>query len=294
MANTLGIGRIGAWFAPEALSGKDTEALALRLEELGYGAMWLAETFGRDPFALAGFLGRATERLVLATGIANIYHRHAGVMKQAANTVAEATGGRFVLGLGVSSPQIVERGRGIAYSKPLSAMREYLDTMEEARYLSVPPPSPVPVVLAALGPKMLELAATRTDGAHTYNVTPEHTASARALMGPDAALCVEQKVILSTDASQARETAGRVLKFYQRAPGYRQNWKRLGFTDDDIDQLSERFLDAMVAWGDEDAVRGRVDAHFDAGATHVCIQPLHPESGIGAVDDRALQLFASA
>src|SRR2546423_71303 len=195
-------------------------------------------------------------------------------MKQGANTVAEATGGRFVLGLGVSSPQIVERGRGVPYSKPLTTMREDLDTLEGARYLSVPPPHEVPVVLAALGPKMLALAAERTAGAHTYNVTPEHTATARQIMGPDAALCVEQKVILSTDAAQARATAGRVLKFYQRAPGYRQNWNRLGFSDEDIDQLSDRFLDAMVAWGDENAIRGRVDAHFEAGANHPRI--LHP------------------
>src|SRR5438552_6347628 len=170
-------------------------------------------------------------------------------MKQGANTVAEQTGGRFVLGLGVSSPQIVSRGRGLPYEKPLSAMRDYLDAMDAAPYLSVAPPGDVPVVLAALGPKMLELAGSRTAGAHTYNVTPEHTARARELMGPDAALCVEQKVLLSTDAAQARQTAGRVLKFYQRAPGYRRNWNSLGYTDDDIDNLSDRFLDGIVAWG---------------------------------------------
>src|SRR5205814_9645481 len=131
-------------------------------------------------------------------------------------------------------------GRSIEYSKPLSAMRSYVEQMAEARYLAFPPPADVPIVLAALGPKMLELAGTQTAGAHTYNVTPEHTAEARKIVGPDAMLCVEQKVLLGTDATQARETAGRVLKFYQRAPGYRANWNRLGFSDDDLDQLSAR------------------------------------------------------
>jgi probable F420-dependent oxidoreductase len=282
------LGRLGVWMAPEAVPARDAAALALHLEELGYSALWVAETFGRDPFAFTAALGAATSRLVLATGIANIYNRHAGVMKQAANTVAEQTGGRFVLGLGVSSPQIVAKARGLDYTQPLTRMRGYLDEMQQAHYLAVPPPADVPIVLAALGPKMLALASERTRGAHTYNVTPEHTAVARNTLGADAWLCVEQKVLLSTDAAQARATGARVLKFYQRAPGYRNNWNRLGFTDDDIDQMSDRFVDAIVAWGDEDAIRARLDAHFAAGATHVCIQPLHPEHGITAIDERVL------
>jgi probable F420-dependent oxidoreductase len=131
---------------------------------------------------------------------------------------------------------------------------------------------------------MLRLAAERTAGAHSYNVTPEHTAMAREVMGPDAGLMVEQKVLLSTDADQARTTAARVVKFYIKAPGYRRCWNTLGFTDDEIDGLAPRFLDAMVAWGDIDAIRARIDAHAAAGATHVCVQPLHPEQGLGAVD----------
>jgi probable F420-dependent oxidoreductase len=286
------LGRLGVWLAPEALTAPQATSVAARLERLGYSTLWVAETFGRDPFALTASLGAATERLVLATGIANIYNRHPGSMKQAANTVAEQTGGRFVLGLGVSSPQIVERARGLDYSRPLARMREYLDAMDGALYLAVPPPGDVPLVLAALGPKMLALAAERTRGAHTYNVTPEHTANARETMGADAWLCVEQKVMLTDDLAAGRATAAKVLKFYQRAPGYRANWNRLGFTDDDIDQMSDRFVDAMVVAGDEATIRSRIDAHFDAGATHVCIQPLHPESGIGAVDERALDVLA--
>ena len=282
----------GCWAAPEALSGADTASFAKAVEELGYSRLWIGETFGRDPFALAAHIGAVTSTLGLASGIANVYNRHAGVMKQGAYTVAEQTGGRFTLGLGVSSPVIVQKMRGIPYDKPLSFMRSYLDAMEAARYTAVPPPDPVPVVLAALGPRMLELAAERTDGAHPYNTTPEHTAFARSVMGPDAQLCVEQKVMLTTDAEQARATGGKVMKFYARAPGYRDCWKRLGFDDDDIDGLSDRFVDAMVAWGDVDTIERRLAEHADAGATEVCVQVLDPATGTGAIDYDALAALA--
>ena len=282
----------GCWAAPEALSGADTASFAKTVEELGYSRLWIGETFGRDPFALAAHIGAVTSTLGLASGIANVYNRHAGVMKQGAYTVAEQTGGRFTLGLGVSSPVIVQKMRGIPYDKPLSFMRSYLDAMEASRYTSVQPPEPVPVVLAALGPRMLELAAERTDGAHPYNTTPEHTAFARSVMGPDAQLCVEQKVMLTTDAEQARATGGKVMKFYARAPGYRDCWKRLGFDDDDIDGLSDRFVDAMVAWGDVDTIERRLAEHADAGATEVCVQVLDPATGTGAIDYDALAALA--
>ena len=282
----------GCWAAPEALSGASTASFAKAVEELGYSRLWIGETFGRDPFALAAHIGAVTSRLGLASGIANVYNRHAGVMKQGAYTVAEQTVGRFTLGLGVSSPVIVQKMRGIPYDRPLSFMRAYLDAMEASRYTSVQPPAPVPVVLAALGPRMLELAAERTDGAHPYNTTPEHTAFARSVMGPDAKLCVEQKVMLTTDAEQARATGGKVMKFYARAPGYRDCWKRLGFGDDDIDGLSDRFVDAMVAWGDVDTIERRLAEHADAGATEVCVQVLDPATGTGAIDYDALAALA--
>ena len=174
----------GVWLNADPLSGQELADLALRVEELGYSTFWLGETTGRDPFAQTAHLGAVTTTLVLASGIANVYHRHPGVMWQGASTVAEQTGGRFVLGLGVSSPVLVEKVRGLEYSKPLSYLRDYLDRVEESRYTSPPPPDRVPIVLAALGPKMLELAAERTDGAHPYNVTPDHTAMARKVMGP--------------------------------------------------------------------------------------------------------------
>ena len=282
----------GCWTAPETLSAADTAAFAARVEQLGYAQLWLGETFGRDPFALAAHLGAVTSTLRLATGIANVYFRHPGSMKQGAYTVAEQTGGRFTLGLGVSSPVIVSKIRGIPYDKPLSFMRAYLNGMEASRYIAVEPPAPVPVVLAALGPRMLELAAERTAGAHPYNTTPEHTAFARSVMGDDALLCVEQKVMLTDDAARARATGGKVMKFYSRAPGYRACWKRLGFDDDDIDGLSDRFVDAMVAWGDVEAIERRLAEHADAGATQVCIQVLHPSAGVGAIDYEALAALA--
>lgn len=280
------------WILPDALSVSEVVDFAARAEELGYSRLWVAETLGRDPFALTAHLGAVTSTLGFASGIANVYHRHAGVMKQGAFTVAEQTGGRFTLGLGVSSPVIVSEIRGLSYDKPLSFLRSYLDAMEEAQYSAVAPLAPVPTVLAALGPRMLELAAERTDGAHPYNTTPEHTAFARSVMGPEPQLCVEQKVMLTTDPRQARATGARVMKFYTRAPGYRNNWKRLGFDDDDIDGLTDRFVDAMVAWGDVDAIERRLAEHAEAGASEVCVQVLHPEAGIAAVDYDALSALA--
>ena len=282
----------GVWFSPERLTGKEVVAFGERLEQLGYSTLWVGETFGRDPFAQLAAIGAGTHSIKLATGIANIYHRHPGVMLQGANTVAEQTAGRMILGLGVSSPAIVNKIRGIDYVKPLSFLRTYLDVMETAPYTSVPPAEPVPVVLAALGPKMLALAGARTAGAHTYNVTPEHTAMAREVIGPDAGLYVEQKVMLTDDAALARETGAKVLKFYSRAPGYRDAWLKMGFTEHDIDGLSEKLVDGIIAWGDVDAIEARLAEHAEAGASHICIHPLHPHSGQGTIDDAVLTALA--
>ena len=282
----------GVWVAPERLSGLEVAALSKRVEELGYSTLWVGETFGRDPFAQLAAIGAVTKDLVLATGIANIYNRHPAVMLQAANTVAEQTGGRMILGLGVSSPAIVERVRGLDYVRPLAYLRDYLDAMDNTRYVSVPPPRPVTRVLGALGPKMLELAAERSAGAHPYNTTPEHTAWARSIIGPETGLYVEQKVLLTSDKALAHATAAQVLKFYSRAPGYRNAWLTMGFSDDDIDAGSAKFLDGLVAWGDVDAIEARLTEHAQAGASHICIHPLHPKTGQGEVDDAVLVALA--
>ncbi len=283
----------GVWYFTDGMSAGAAANFAGFVESLGYSTLWLPDTVGRDPFAHIAWLASQTETLQFATGIANIFHRHPGPMKQAANTLGEQTGGRFVLGLGVSHGPLVAGLRGLDYSKPLTTMREYLTAMSASPFRGVEPAEPVPVVLAALGPKMLELAASAADGAHPYWTTPEHTVLAREALGPDGLLCVEQKVVLTDDAAAAREAAKAALSVYADLPNYRNNWKRLGFTDDDIDHRTDRFVDAVVVWGGEDRVRAGVQAHYDAGATHVCIQPLSTE-GPRVLDRAVLELLAPA
>ena len=288
------IGRRGVWWFTEGMTAPDAAAFAQRLESMGYGTLWLPETLGRDPFAHAGMLLGETESLVVATGIANIFHRHPGAMKQAQNTLAEQSGGRFLLGLGVSHAPIVAGVRKLDYSKPLTQMREYLAGMAESAYMAVPPAEPPKTVLAALGPKMLELAASDADGAHPYWTTPDHTEQARGALGPDKLLCVEQKVVLTEDATVARAAARQALAMYIDLPNYFKNWFRLGFTEDDLaDGGSDRLVDGLVAWGSLDRIEARLQAHTDAGADHVCIQPLHPDpASFGTPDPDALEALA--
>jgi probable F420-dependent oxidoreductase len=283
----------GVWYFTDGMSAGQAAEFAGRVEQLGYSALWLPDTIGRDPFAHIAWLASQTESLVFATGIASIFHRHPGPMMQVSNTLAEQTGGRFVLGLGVSHGPMVAGLRGLDYSKPLSQMRAYLAAMDASPYRSVGPEAPAPRLLAALGPKMLELSRDAADGAHPYWTTPDHTAEARAILGPDKLLCVEQKVVLTTDAEHARAAANAALSIYAALPNYRNCWLRLGFTDDEIDQRDPRFVDAVVAWGDADAIRSRVEAHHDAGADHVCIQPLSTE-GPMSLDWAALEALAPA
>jgi probable F420-dependent oxidoreductase len=282
---------VGVWQFTDGMPVAQVSDFAGRIEQLGYSALWLPDTTGRDPFAHIAHLARDTSTLVFATGIASIFHRHAGAMKQAANTLAEETGGRFVLGLGVSHAPMVAGLRKLDYSKPLSQMRDYLETMDASPYSAPPPAVPPPRLLAALGPKMTELARDAADGTHPYWTTPEHTARARDILGPDKLLCVEQKVVVSTDASAAREAGANAIGGYAGLPNYRNNWKRLGFSDTEIDGREPRFVDAVVAWGDVDTIRQRLQAHHDAGATHVCIQVLS-SSGRRDIDWSGLEALA--
>ena len=284
----------GIWFFTDGMAAGEAAEFAGWIEELGYSTLWLPDTVGRDPFTHIAWLASQTENLGFATGIANIFHRHPGPMKQAANTLGEQTGGRFALGLGVSHGPLVAGLRGLDYSKPLSKMRDYLAQMNAQPFRSqIAEHEQPPVLLAALGPKMLELAAEAADGAHPYWTTPDHTASAREIMGPDALLCVEQKVCLTDDRERFRDAAVSALGVYIDLPNYRNNWLRLGFTDDEIDQKADRFLDAVVAWGDADQLRSRVQAHYDAGADHVCIQPISVD-GYGHLDRAAFEALAPA
>ncbi len=281
MNTSLDLKRIGVWTGnfESQPAGKVKEAIA-ELEQLGYGAVWYSEGLGRESLTQAGLLLSASSRMVVATGITNIYGRDPVTAAAGQKTLSEAYPNRFVLGLGVSHIPLVERLRGHEYQKPVAKMSGYLDAMDQAPYNSVLPQA-MYRVLAALGPKMLELAAKRSNGAHTYNVTPEHTATARQILGAEPWLCVEQAVVVERDAAKAREIARAFLKFYLTLPNYTNNFLRLGFTEGDCQNGgSDRLIDAVIAWGDVETISRRVHEHRAAGASHVCIQalPADPKS----------------
>ena len=233
----------------------------------------MQQILGYESFALGSFLLAHTQNLIIASGIANIYARDSFSAAAAQKGLNEQSGGRFLLGLGVSHIPLVEGVRKLQYGKPVATMRAYLRAMADAPYQSVPPAAAPKTVVAALGPKMLELAAELADGAHPYNVTPEHTRQARTLLGAGKLLCVEQAAILETRPTDARAIALRFLDMYLGLPNYVDNWRRLGFTDADFaGGGSDRLVDALFAWGDEKAIRARIDEHWQAGADHVCIQ----------------------
>jgi probable F420-dependent oxidoreductase len=275
------IGRIGVWLGPIALAPADDERAAMaRIEELGYRAAWFGEgASNREAMSHAALLLEASERLVVATGIANIWARDATAAINGANTLNEACEERFLLGLGVSHAPLVN-SRGHDYAKPLTAMRTYLDAIDQHTYSAPSPAHPSPIVLAALRPKMLELARDRTAGAHPYFVPPAHTAKAREILGPQPLLAPEQVVVVETDPARARETGRRHMESYLRLPNYLNNLRALGYDDADFaGGGSERLVDAIVAWGDEEAIGGRVREHLDAGADHVAVQAYADDAG---------------
>ena len=286
----MDLSKTGVWFFTDRLNAKEAAATAKRIEALGYSALWIPETMGRNPFAHAAWLLANTEQLVVATGIANIYHREPGVTVQGQKTLAEQSNNRFLLGLGVSHRPLVEGLRGLTYGPPVATMRDYLAKMAAAPYASLEPSEPPPVVIAALGPKMLELSREATAGAHPYFTSPAHTAMAREILGPEKWLCVEQKVVLEEDPAKARSLARATAKTYQALPNYRNNWLRMGLTQADIDgEGSDAFIDATFAWGDAARVKARIDEHYAAGASHVCIQPVNRDGQFGAVDWETLE-----
>ncbi len=291
----MNIGKLGIWFFLDAMTAPETVDFARKAEQLGYGAMWIPEAVGREPFAHIGYLAAHTERIVFATGIANIYARDAITMAAASKTVAEASGGRFLLGIGVSHRPLVTNLRGHAYDKPYTYMKEYLPKMKTALYRAPQPREEVPVVIAALHPKMLQLAATETNGTHTYFVPPEHTSKARAAIGPGPWICAAQAVILETDPVKARAMARTYMKTYvPRLPNYTRNLKALGWQDKDFENgCSDALVDAIVAWGDENRIRDRIQAHWNAGATHVCILPIRSDNE-SLPDLRVMEALAPA
>jgi probable F420-dependent oxidoreductase len=263
-------------FAPAT----DVRDAAREVEALGYRAMWTGEAIGREVMTAAQLLLAATDSLVVATGIANIWARDATATAAAQLAIGEAYPERFVLGIGASHKLLMDV-RGGDYDKPLAFMRSYLDRMDAGAdlYRAVKPATTPPRLLAALGPKMLELARERADGAHTYFVPPEHTARAREILGPDRLLVPEQVCVLSADPAVARELARRHTTSYLRLPNYTANLERFGFSAEEFaDGGGDRLVDTICAWGGLDAVTARVQAHLDAGADHVAVQVL--------VDDR--------
>jgi probable F420-dependent oxidoreductase len=267
------LGRVGAWtFAFDGRPAAQVAVDVAGIEMLGYPSVWVPEGGGsRDIVGHLSWLLASTDRLTVASGIANITARQPEVLQAGATLLADAYGDRVVLGIGVGHEYTTER-RGLAWDRPLERMRAYLDVMDEAATTSSPTEVPVRRLLAALGDGMLRLSAERALGAHTYFVPPEHTTHARQVLGPEPILAVEQTVVLSSDPDEARSVGRGWTVHYLELPNYANNWRRLGFADELGGGGSDRLIDAAVAWGGVEEVAARVRAHLDAGADHVCVQ----------------------
>jgi probable F420-dependent oxidoreductase len=268
------LGRLNVWsFALQRLAAAHEGDAARRLEELGYPAIWIPESLGsKDVMAHSAILLQATRTAVIAPGIANIHARDPMAMANGARALGEAFPGRFVLGIGVSHAPSVQM-RGGDYGNPIQRMTAYLDAMDAAQYAAPAPEPAVPLVLAALGPRMLELAAQRADGAHPYFVPVEHTPFARRHLGPDAALIPEVTAVLTTDRSTGLDIARAFARHYLALPNYANNLRRLGWSDEDIaNDGSDRLLEAVIAIGDVDHIVRRIRDHLEAGADTVALQ----------------------
>lgn len=277
----MNLGRLGVWYPVDRLDAGQLRDFVGGVEAAGYSALWYPESRGYESFAVAGYMLAHTKKLIVGSSIASMYARDAFTARRGMITLNALHGDRFVFGLGVSHKPMVEGVRGHDYGKPVPVMRAYLDALqgqeESARQW--------PVALAALGPLMLKLSRDRTMGALPYNVTPAHTAEAKAILGPDKWLAVEQKVCLETDAERARILGRAELSRYMTLDNYRNNWLRLGFSEAELsDGGSDRFIDAMVLHGDAATIKAGLRAHFAAGATHVCLQPVHAAEDWGHRD----------
>ena len=263
------LGPVGIWSAALRYGDRgEARSAAAELEQLGYGALWVPGGIGGAIFDDVSGLLDGTSRVVVATGIVNIWMHDPAETAAAHDRLTRAHPGRFLLGLGVSHAPLVDANHPGRYQRPMAAMRRYLDALDAAS-----PPVPVAErVLAALGPRMLSLARDRSAGAHPYLVVPEHTRQARAVLGPDAVLAPEQPVVLERDPGPARDVARQHLAIYLQLPNYVNNWRRLGFTAEDTsDGGSDRLVDHVVAWGDDATIARRIQEHRDAGANHVCV-----------------------
>ena len=285
----LDLGRLGAWGHLDSLNIDGARAYAGRVDELGYGTLWVPETVGREPFTLLALLAGETSELRIGTSIVGIWGHDAQTTRMAAMTLHEATGGRFVLGLGVSHPHLAEKLRGHTFERPLTRMREYLAAYRAAIYrgpmaeVAVEPP----VLLAALRERMLALAATEADGAFPYLVTPERVTWTRGVLDRAATaasrserpiLAVTMPAVLESESRAAQEVGRAYLAPYLRTPAYQACWAEQGFSAADWQKPgSDRLVDAMVAQGDVEALRARIAKLVAAGADHVAVIPIGPD-----------------
>jgi probable F420-dependent oxidoreductase len=261
---------VGLW-SSQLRYGKPEEAAdaAAELDELGFPALWIPDVGGPVLDAVDNLLS-ATTKTVIATGILNLWMHEPAEVASGYATLTETHGERFLLGIGVSHAPLIDSQEPGRYRKPLAATKAFLDGIDAT-------PQPVPTgnrVLAALGPKMLELSATRAAGAHPYLTSPDHTHQARKVLGEGPLLLPEQSVLLTDSRDEARAIGTDWLRSYLALPNYANNILRTGFTEEDISTVSDRLFDALIAWGDEETVLSRVTEHRDAGADHVCVQVL--------------------
>lgn len=278
---SLQLGRVGLWAADFDLvpMAAAQEGIA-QVEEMGFGTVWVPEAVLREAFASCALLLSATKTMTIATGIANLHARTAQSMQAGWKTLSEAFPDRFLLGIGVSHAPMVQGVHKGNYDKPYSTMVEYLEAMDNGVFFSPQPSTPPRRVLAALGPKMLKLAAEKTDGAHPYFVPVEHTAFARETLGKEPLLAPEIAVVLNETPDTAKDIANKFMSTYTKLPNYTNNLKRFGFTEDDFTNHSDRLMDAIVARGSIDVVVARIKEHLDAGADHVCVQVLTGKPGV--------------
>lgn len=285
-------GKYGVFTFTDVMDAAQLAELAERTEALGYSTLWYPEAFNYETFAIGGYLLGHSKKLIVASGIANIYARDPSASVMGHNSLNNLYGGRFVLGLGVSHAPLVADMRGHQYKQPVATMRAYLDAMDKAWKALGADAIEKKLVLAALGPNMSKLAAERTLGAFPYNITPPQAAISRQVMGPNAAVICEQKVCLSTDPVIARKAARGALGPYLPLPNYFQNWYRLGFDESDLaNGGSDRLMDAMVLWGDAATIKAKLAPYFEQGADQVVIQPIRPDGGPGP-DWAALEALA--
>lgn len=266
--------RLGVLSILDNLAAPELVQCVRGIEDLGYGSYWIPELFGREPMATAAFLLANTRDIHIATGIANIYVRDPHAMVQARHTLSELSGGRFMLGLGVSNVGL-NTARGHTWQPPLRKLSRYLDEMAAIKPEGVVGDSTAPMHVAAHGPKLQALASTRCDGVVTYLMSPEHTRLSRQRIGPGPGLDVVCMMLAEADPKHARAVARRALAYYLALDYYHREWLELGFSKADFENGgSDDLIDMLVGWGDADALQAHIDEHLDAGASRILIMPL--------------------